>query len=59
VEPLTLLNSNGWFSALPANIRLGWIKLTMANALTYYDTAENTAVKSFIYAPVAWLVEQL
>ena len=38
---------------LPTNIRLGRQSMQVANTLAYYDTAINTAVKSFIVqAPV-------
>jgi hypothetical protein len=33
---------------LPTNIRLGWKSMQVVNTLAYYDTAINTAVKSFI-----------
>jgi len=47
VEPLSLA----------ASIRQGWMGL-MANTPAYYYTEKNTAVKSFVYPPVAWPVEQ-
>ncbi len=44
------LNSNGWVPAIPTNFGLGWKSLTLANALSYYDTANDIAVKGFIEA---------
>jgi hypothetical protein len=35
-------------SAFPANIRLSWKWLTVANSLAYYDTELIKTVKSFI-----------
>jgi hypothetical protein len=35
-------------TALPANIRLGWKRMAVANALAYYHMATIVAVKSFI-----------
>ncbi len=43
-ETLTELNTHGWLQALPVDIRLG----RRATTLSYYNTAKNTAVKSFI-----------
>jgi hypothetical protein len=38
---------HSWFApALPANIRLGWMLMEVANTLAYYDTATVTTVKS-------------
>jgi hypothetical protein len=48
MEPLTRHNSNGWLTALPLNITVGWICLTFSNTLAYYDAAKITAVRSFI-----------
>jgi hypothetical protein len=42
------LNSDGWLSALPIDIRLGWKEQTVTNTLAYYAKAKITAVKSFI-----------
>ncbi len=54
----TGLNYNGWLPTLPLNIKLGWMRLTLANALAYYDMARTTVVKSFIVqAPEAPRVE--
>ncbi len=36
------------FQALRANIRLGWKRMAVENALTYYDAATVTATKCFI-----------
>jgi len=47
VEFLTGHNPNGWLLALPANIRLGWEGMGVANTLTYYDSTTIMAVKSF------------
>jgi hypothetical protein len=33
---------------LPANVRLGWKRMAVANTLAYYDTATIMAIKSFI-----------
>ncbi len=44
---------SGSLLVLPTNIRLGGKSMQVANTLAYYDTAINTAVKSFIVqAPV-------
>jgi hypothetical protein len=48
VEHLTKLHSNGRLLALPANIRLRWKLMAVANTLAYYITATITAVKNFI-----------
>jgi hypothetical protein len=48
VKHLTKLHSNGRLLALPANIRLRWKSMAVANILAYYVTATITAVKSFI-----------
>jgi hypothetical protein len=48
VKPLTGLHPNGRLPALPANIRLRWKLLALANAQAYYNTATNTVVKYFI-----------
>ncbi len=47
-ETLTELNIHGWLQALPVDIRLGQKRLVAATTLSYYNTAKNTAVKSFI-----------
>jgi len=39
---LTILSSNGWLPALPSNIRLGWMGLTLADNLAYCDTTNIT-----------------
>ncbi len=39
--------------SIPANIRLGWKKLTVTNTLAYYDMEVITAVKSFVVEFVA------
>ncbi len=48
MEHLTKLHSNGRLLSLPANIRLGWKSMQVANTLAYYYTTLITAVKSFI-----------
>ncbi len=48
MEHLTKLHSNGRLLALPANIRLRWKSMAVANTLAYYIKATITAVKSFI-----------
>ncbi len=47
MEPLTGLSSNEWLLDLLQNIRLGWKRLTLGNALAYYDMVKFSAVKSF------------
>jgi hypothetical protein len=44
----TLHNSNRGLLGLPANIRLGWKWMAVANTLAYYCTATITAVMCFI-----------
>jgi hypothetical protein len=39
VEPLTGLHCNGRLLALPANIKLGWKLMAVANTPAYYHTA--------------------
>ncbi len=41
-------HSNGRLPALPANIRLEWRRVAVANTLAYYEMAAITTVKSFI-----------
>jgi hypothetical protein len=48
VEHLTKLHSIGRLLSLPANIRLRWKGMAVANTLAYYVTATITAVKIFI-----------
>ncbi len=48
MEPLKGLHFNGMLLAFPANIRLGWKRMAMANTLAYNNTATNIALKSFI-----------
>ncbi len=40
--------SNGRLLAMPTNLRLGWERLGVTNALAYYSSATITAVKSLI-----------
>jgi hypothetical protein len=54
VEHLSKLHSNGRLLALPANIRLRWKGMAVANTLAYYITATITAVKSFIVQALGW-----
>jgi hypothetical protein len=44
-------NYNGRLLALPANIRLGWKRMAVANTLAYYNTAKVTPVKVSITDP--------
>jgi hypothetical protein len=46
--PLLGLHSNGRQQALPANIRLRWNSIAVANTLAYYNKTTVTAVKSFV-----------
>jgi hypothetical protein len=43
-----MLHCNGRLIVLPANIRLGWKLMEVANTQAYYDMATITAVKSFM-----------
>ncbi len=45
MEPLLF---NAWHQPFPANIKLGWKRLTVANTLAYFNTAIITALKGFI-----------
>jgi hypothetical protein len=42
------VHSNSRLLALPANIKLGWKRMSVVNALAYYIPATITTVKSFI-----------
>ncbi len=37
--------------ALFTNIRLGWKRMAMANAVAYYDTATIMTIKVLLYRP--------
>jgi hypothetical protein len=55
----TRLHSNGRLQALPANIRIEWKKLKVANTLAYNDTSRVTAVKIFIRFPALVCTKKL
>ncbi len=48
MEPIEELNSNGWLTSLPLDIRLGRKLLTLPNTLAYYGMANITVKKGFI-----------
>jgi hypothetical protein len=51
VEPLTRLHSDGRLLSLLVNIRLGWERMVLANALGYYNLATITYVKVKVHRP--------
>ncbi len=53
MEPLLF---NGWHLAFPANIKLGWKRMTVANTLSYYNKAIITALKGFIVNALGGLI---
>ncbi len=47
MEHLTKLHSNGKLRALPANIKLEWKSMAVANAIAYYYYENNYGRKKF------------
>jgi len=48
IKPFTGLHSNIGLLDLPANIRLGWKLMAVANTLANHDISTITVVKSYI-----------